>query len=314
MSDCGAGRESCCISLEVTGGTFYRSYGPNPNGGTSSDADPATVSGFRLDKYDVTVGRFRRFVAAWAAGWRPLPGSGKHAHLNGAQGLIDISGAADAGATYETGWLAADNGNVAATDASLICQVAEFASWTPSVGMRENRPINCVNWFEAQAFCIWDGGFLPSEAEYEYAAAGGSQQRVYPWGSTESGGAIQYAICGDDQGNCYYPSGTLERCSGMSIAPVGTATSGAGRFGQLDLSGNMWQWVADWFFHYTECTDCAALTAPPPDFRLTAVSSRGLRGGSFSSSTPVLRAPARVAWSDPGDRSLNEGFRCARIP
>ncbi len=52
-------------------------------------ADPASVSGFRLDKYQVTVGRFRQFVAASVAGWRPAAGSGKHAHLNGGQGLAE---------------------------------------------------------------------------------------------------------------------------------------------------------------------------------------------------------------------------------
>ena len=49
--------------------------------------------------------------------------------------------------------------------------------------------MNCVNWFEAYAFCIWDGGFLPSDTEWEYAAAGGSLQREYPWGSTAPGTA-----------------------------------------------------------------------------------------------------------------------------
>ncbi len=314
MSDCGASRDNCCVSLEVTGGTFYRSYDLDPDGGTSGEADPATVSTFRLDKYDVTVGRFRQFVAVWAAGWRPLPGSGKHVHLNGGQGLMDVSGAPEAGTSYEIGWLAADNSKVAPTDATLICQQPDFASWTPTVGTRENRPINCVNWFEAQAFCIWDGGFLPSEAEYEYAAAGGNQQRAYPWGSTDPGDASHYAIYGDDRGNCYYPSGALERCSDMSIASVGTASSGQGLFGHLDLSGNVWQWVSDWFLHYTDCMDCAALSAPPPDFISTTVSSRVLRGGSFSSSAPVLLVPARYAWSDPADRTLNDGFRCARMP
>src|SRR5690606_7167704 len=60
---CGAGEdESCCTSIVVTGGTFDR----------INDGDfPATVSTFRLDKYEVTVGRFRKFAAAWDGGWRP---------------------------------------------------------------------------------------------------------------------------------------------------------------------------------------------------------------------------------------------------
>jgi len=61
---CGAAGESCCTSPEVTGGTFYRTY-TNDGSGPTAEADPATVSSFRLDKYDVTVGRFRQFVSAW---------------------------------------------------------------------------------------------------------------------------------------------------------------------------------------------------------------------------------------------------------
>jgi formylglycine-generating enzyme required for sulfatase activity len=64
----------------VTGGTFYR----------SNDADSeATIAGFRLDKYEVTVGRFRNFVDAVVSGWRPAAGAGKHTHLNGGQGLTN---------------------------------------------------------------------------------------------------------------------------------------------------------------------------------------------------------------------------------
>ena len=76
MSDCGG--ESCCASLEVPGGTFFRTY-VNDGGGPTSEADPATVNAFRLDKYDVTVGRFRQFVGGWncGAGWKPARGSGK---------------------------------------------------------------------------------------------------------------------------------------------------------------------------------------------------------------------------------------------
>jgi formylglycine-generating enzyme required for sulfatase activity len=321
VGDCGTAHESCCTSLAVLGGTFYRTYSPDvadpiqtrpPDAGLGL-ADPATVSSFRLDKYDVTVGRFRRFVAAWTAGWKPSPGSGKHTHLNEGRGLVNANATPDAGVAYETGWLASDDANVKLTD--LVCQgLPDFASWTPEVGTREDHPMNCVTWYEAQAFCIWDGGFLPTEAEWEYAAAGGDEERTYPWGSTDPGIASQYAIYGDDKGNCFYPSG-LMACSGMSIAPVGTASTGAGRYGQLDLAGNVWQWVIDWFLPtYVACTDSAPLTAPPPDFRLTAVSSRVLRGGSFSSNAQILRPSSRFGASDPGVSTINGGFRCARVP
>ena len=101
MTNCGSSSESCCTSLEVAGGTYYRTYDTlgeaPPDGGWTDEADQATVSGLRLDKYLVTVGRFRQFVAAWAGGTGYLPpaASGKHAHLNAGQGLMN-SGATGA--------------------------------------------------------------------------------------------------------------------------------------------------------------------------------------------------------------------------
>jgi sulfatase modifying factor 1 len=62
-TNCGAASEDCCTSPQVAGGTFYRTYA-NDGSGPTGQADPATVSDFRLDKYDVTVGRFRQFVNA----------------------------------------------------------------------------------------------------------------------------------------------------------------------------------------------------------------------------------------------------------
>jgi formylglycine-generating enzyme len=148
-------------------GTYYRTY-TNSGSGPAGEADLAKVSGFRLDKYLVTVGRFRQFVTAWngGSGWTPPAGSGKHTHLNGGSGLNATGGG------YEPGWV---SGNVAATNPNLACQ-APYNTWTNTAGSQENLPINCVTWDEAHAFCIWDGGFLPSEAEWEYAAAGGSQR------------------------------------------------------------------------------------------------------------------------------------------
>jgi formylglycine-generating enzyme required for sulfatase activity len=274
-----------------------------PDGGPTGEADPASVSGFRLDKYLVTVGRFRRFVAAWngGAGYTPPAGSGKHTHLNAGQGLVNVGG--DAGVAYEPGWVTSDNGNIAPTDANLTtaCNAA-FATWTTEAGSQEDLPINCVNWYESYAFCIWDGGFLPTEAEWEYAAAGGSQQREYPWGSAAPGTGNEYAIYG-----AYYPSGSGVVEGVGNIAPVGTATLGAGLWGQLDLAGEMWEWNMDFYAPYVDpCVDCT---------NLTAASYRVFRGGDFGSlaSTSVELPSSRfVGTSFP--RSLGVGFRCARAP
>jgi formylglycine-generating enzyme len=234
VTRCGAEGDSCCTSPAVTGGTYDRTYMTSA-GVTSGDSDPATVSSLHLDQYLVTVGRFRGFVSAWkaGAGYVPPPGSGKHAHLNGGRGLAN-SGALGA---YEPGWSASDDANVTPTGTALG-SCGAFSTWTVSATPSDDLPINCVTWAEAYAFCIWDGGFLPSEAEWEYAAAGGSEQLEFPWGEAAPGGANAYAIYGNGASECYYPTGALTTCTGVAnIAPVGTATLGAARWGQLDMGG-----------------------------------------------------------------------------
>jgi formylglycine-generating enzyme required for sulfatase activity len=268
----------------------------------AGEADPASVSALRLDKYHVTVGRFRQFVRAvlpadGGAGWLPPAGSGKHTHLNGGHGL----NVADGG--FEPGWLATDGMNVAPTDDNLNC-VAEFATWTSTPGSGENLPINCVNWYEAYAFCIWDGGFLPSESEWMNAAIGGSEQRLYPWGSSDPGMDNQYAIY-----SSYY---TLPPETG--VAPVGSAPLGAGKWGQLDLVGNLWQWELDWTegaAYVNPCVDCIELTSVPGG------ESRANRGDSYEAPMENLQ-PSQESGRDqdtpPTARVETIGFRCARAP
>jgi formylglycine-generating enzyme required for sulfatase activity len=301
-SDCGANGESCCTSVKVPGGTFYRSYS-NTGSGPSETADPATLSDFRLDTYLVTVGRYRQFVAAWdqGDGYTPDAGSGKHSHLNGGNGLAD-SGAAGG---YESGWVASYSNKLDLSNDSLQCQT-DSATWTIAPGDNEKLPMNCVSWYEAYAFCIWDGGFLASEAEYVYAAAGGSEQRRYPWGATEPGTTSQYAVY-----NCSYPDGAAT-CDGngttRNIAPVGTAKLGAGRWGHLDLVGNLMEWYLDWFApsYGSPCKDCA---------NLADGSGRALRDGYFASTeAALLRSSYRNNGFYPANRFASFGFRCARSP
>jgi formylglycine-generating enzyme required for sulfatase activity len=306
LSSCGSTHESCCTSPLVTGGSYNRTYDPADAGAadasTPPGTDPASVSDFRLDKYDVTVGRFRQFVKAalagdGGAGWRPAEGAGKHVHLAAGLGLADVGG--DAGVTHEKGWVAADDGDIALTDANLT-SCGATSTWTPTAGAHEDKPINCVTWSEAYAFCIWDGAFLPSEAEWEYAAAGGARELPFPWGATDPGKANEYAIY-----DCNYSAGVQGCPSLANIAPVGTATLGVGRYGQLDLAGNQSQWNLDWYAPYvTPCADCASLTGG---------SSRILRGGGYGDGIANLHPTYRDA-NNPSLRNDFIGIRCARSP
>lgn len=323
MTDCGDGGESCCTCLDVPGGAYFRTY-TSDGGGANGLADPATLSGFCLDKYLVTVGRFRQFVRAvlpldGGAPWLPQAGSGKHEHLGGGRGLEDVSwagcsGCPDAGIRYEVGWATSDNAAVAPTDANLMTSFVQSSSpcgaqgyisfssftWTPEAGSQETLPIDSVSWQEAYAFCIWDGGFLPSEAEWEYAAAGGGEQRLYPWGSADPGTANQLAIY-----DRYYPSGSDSCSNVLHIAPVGTTRRGVGRWGQLDMAGEVLEWTLDaWQPQYvTPCINCGDLGLD---------GDRVVRGGDFS--TPLWTSAQRYL-SIAADRvGIDVGFRCARAP
>ncbi len=278
--------DSCC----VPGGRFLRTY----DGVTSGLTNPkfeATVSDFRLDKYEVTVARFRPFVAAVVGGFRPAEGSGKHTHLNSGAGLN--------GGT-ESGWLSVWNSNVpadtASWDAALMCP---GATWTSAIGATDTLPINCVNWYEAYAFCIWDGAFLPAEAEWNYAAAGGSEQRKFPWGSTDPGPDTALAIY-----DCRY-----KKAGACSVAPVGSAPGGTGKWGHADLAGNVWEWTLDILkrpYADATCNDCAFLAGPATDMRTS-------RGGAFISPRVELYAGFRSE-DFPDARFGYTGIRCARAP
>ncbi|MCC6214526.1 MAG: formylglycine-generating enzyme family protein, partial [Polyangiaceae bacterium] len=299
LTDCGSGNDQdCCTSLLVPGGTFYRSY-DGVSSGYTSQSYPATVSDFRLDKYEVTVGRFRAFKAAWDGGWRPAAGAGKHTHLNGGQGL-----SAPGGGSYEAGWSSAWDASVAPTDANLNCGV--YQTWTTAAGANERLPMNCANWYENHAFCVWDGGFLPSEAEWNYVAAGGSEQRVYPWsvpasstsiGCTNASFDCSNNSCGDGVAGC-----TLE-----DLIVVGMKPGGDGRWGQTELGGNVWEWSLDyWTTPYPNgtCDNCATIASP---------SDRVVRGGGFIDGTSNLLASSRF-YGTPTGRDYHIGARCARTP
>jgi formylglycine-generating enzyme required for sulfatase activity len=282
---------------------FYRTYtndgnatGPHITG----EANPATVSSFRLDKYMVTVGRFRAFANALAGGYHPAGGSGKHTHLNHGQGLVDVGNFS--GVSYETGWVSSDDANFSPSG-----WTGPDCTFTSVAGANENLPMACANWYEAYAFCIWDGGFLPSSAEFEYAAAGGSDQRKYPWGTTDPGTSNQYAIF-----DCQYPTGVGPDGTAPpscplgvgNIAPVGTAALGAGRWGQLDLAGDSWEWTLDWGAPYVDPSVDGAYLQPGSSSRKAIV------GGTWS--YPLL--PPSTIFSDPPLSQGGEGFRCARAP
>ncbi len=266
--NCGAaGTDDCCASPLVEGGKFNRD---------NNTSYPATVSSFRLDKYEITVGRFRAFVTAAMGTQASPPASGSGANPN-------VAG---------SGWDAAWNTNLKATTSELTSSSgvqcdSTYQTWT---GSDDKRPMNCITWYEAFAFCIWDGGRLPTELEWNYAAAGGSSQNAYPWGSTAPSTNTALAVYG-----CYFGGGAGS-CTGVAnIAPVGSVVAGNGKWGQADLAGNVWEWNLDWYAgsYPASCTNCA---------NISSASYRVLRGGSFDDVASTLLSSYRNSYTPSSPR------------
>jgi sulfatase modifying factor 1 len=168
-------------------------------------------------------------------------------------------------------------------------------TWTDVAGANENLPIKGVSWYEAFAFCIWDGGRLPTESEWEYAAAGGSENRLYPWGSAPPD--ISRANYDPIRTSWEGPAGYT------TVAAVGTRPAGNGRWGHSDLAGNLQEWALDWWGWYptSAVTNCA---------NISSGSERVYRGGNCESVAYYLRVPVRSSML-PEWRSFT-GLRCAR--
>jgi sulfatase modifying factor 1 len=293
---CGAaGTTNCCASsivpgnavgASLAGALYYRGYDASGDAQYKDTTSPATVSDFRLDTFPVTVGRFRAFVAEGKGVAVNPPAAGDGAHLK-----IPGSG-------WDSAWNTTLYGSTSTLLNALKCD-ATFQTWTDIAGANEGKPISCLTWAEAFAFCAWDGGYLPTEAEWDYAAAGGSEQRAYPWSNPPGSTAIDCTYAN------YAPGGTFCVSSGMNR--IGSESpKGDSKWGQVDLDGNIYEWLLDWSGNSfpTPCNDCA---------NLTAATKRVVQGGDYGSGPTDLRLAVRGLFP-PGQTSANFGVRCARLP
>jgi formylglycine-generating enzyme required for sulfatase activity len=171
-----------------------------------------------------------------------------------------------------------------------------------SVAGREDHPVVHVSWYDAMAFCAWSGTRLPTEAEWERAARGGREGHHFPWGDErEPGGRhLMNVFQGRFPGHDTAADGWAGTC------PVGAYP--ANGFGLHEMTGNVWEWCADWFApDYYRRSPGTDPTGPATG------SVRVLRGGSYlchDSYCWRYRVDARSA-NTPDSSTGNTGFRVA---
>ena len=151
-------------------------------------------------------------------------------------------------------------------------------------------PINCVPWTSAQAYCIAMNKRLPREVEWEMAARGTTPIK-YPWGGGSAAGCGAAVTLASDA--------TQRSCGGKKPARVGTHPAGVSPYGVHDMSGNVEEWVADW---YGEAVS---------DLSPRAGASHVLRGGGWLSQPSHSKTTSRN-WGSVREAGPNVGFRCAK--
>jgi sulfatase modifying factor 1 len=170
------------------------------------------------------------------------------------------------------------------------------------LGGRERHPVVHVSWNDAAAYAAWSGLRLPTEAEWELAARGGLVQKLYPWGDK---------LRPEGKHLCNIWQGEFPRHDTGDDGYAGTSPVDAfppNGYGLYSVTGNTWEWCADWFDADYHCTGERINPAGPP-----LGSARLVKGGSFlchKSYCNRYRVAARTS-NTPDSSTANIGFRCA---
>jgi formylglycine-generating enzyme len=302
----------------IPGGTF--TMGARERRFAREDEFPAnevTVSSFYMDVHPVTNAQFREFVEATgyittaevAPDWEEMkkqlpPGTPKpdESLLVPASLVFRSPGQRVSLNNYQSWW-----------------EWLPGANWRHPMGPdssvedKDDFPVVHISWYDANAYAQWAGKRLPTEAEWEYAARGGNNDFIYPWGND----AVTPEKTNYWQGEFPYLDLSEDGFEGPS--PVKTFSPNG--FGLYDMAGNVWEWTADWYHHnyYLMLATHSEIKNPTgPDTSYDpmepAIPKRTIRGGSFlcnDSYCAGYRASARMK-SSPDSGMLHLGFRLVK--
>jgi len=287
------------VMITVPAGSFLMgSDDREAGGGAAFPQHRVDLPTYEIGKYEVTRGQYRRFIEAggyqepsyWSAeGWQ-WKESGPNVYTGMHGSVSEVARPPELGPrTQPERWEPEQEWFGHGHDHPRFVQT-------------DDHPVICVTWYEAEAYCNWVGGRLPTEAEWEKAACWDEENqhaRIWPWGDDWDPERCNNA---DD----HNPAGGGYRVN--QSAPVGSYADGASPYGCMDMAGNAWEWVADWGKSYP---------GNPEPFDYTGA-FRFVRGACWDDGPSGCRSAGRGWYLPPGSGGVGSsdcdyiGFRVAR--
>uniref|UniRef100_UPI00321780FC SUMF1/EgtB/PvdO family nonheme iron enzyme n=1 Tax=uncultured Draconibacterium sp. TaxID=1573823 RepID=UPI00321780FC len=257
----GEGGSTGSANLEyvtVQGGTFQ--MGSNSGDSDEKPVHSVTLNGFKISKYEVTHAQFIEFL-------NDIKCNSNGSYNDSKYGNVE--------------YIYIDN-----SDCAIDYSGSKFVFGGARYASSADCPVIEVTWYGANAFAKWAGGFLPTEAQWEFAARGGNSSKGYTYSGSNTIGDVAWY-----EGN-----------SGIKTHPVGQKQ--ANELGIYDMSGNVYEWCADWYGSYSSSSQTNPAGPSSGSYRVR-------RGGYWYSVADFCRVANR-GYDSPDNSNYGMGFRVAR--